>query len=146
MRFLADAMLGKLTRWLRIIGHDTVYLPSLNDSELIALAHVEGRTILTRDADLYQRAARAGICCVLIKSLSISSELSELSALLKGASDESRCPACNSLLQKLERSGIDDPIIPDISPIWRCRQCGKIYWHGTHWRRIAETLKVLDNG
>jgi uncharacterized protein with PIN domain len=146
LRFLADAMLGKLARWLRIIGHDTVYLPSLNDSELIALAQTEGRTILTRDVGLYQRATKASICCVLIKSLSIHGELLELSVLLKGTSDESRCPICNSPLQKLERSGIDDPSIPDISPIWSCRQCGKTYWHGTHWRRIAETLKVLDYG
>ena len=55
MKFLADAMLGKLTRWLRMLGQDVEYSTKLSDDELLASAKAEGRILLTRDFELYQR-------------------------------------------------------------------------------------------
>lgn len=138
-------MLGKLARWLRIMGYDTSYTSGLNDSELMSLASAEGRIILTRDKELFERATKKGIGSIFIKSLSISSELDELSSFLKEKPEGSRCPLCNTLLQQLNRSEINSIEVPKINPIWLCNKCGKVYWHGSHWKRITETLRVLYN-
>ncbi len=61
MKFLADAMLGKLTRWLRILGQDVVYSVEFNDSELLDLAKKEKRVLLTKDFELYKRAISKGL-------------------------------------------------------------------------------------
>ena len=61
MKFLADSMLGKLARWLRMLGHDVTYNIQLNDNELLELAKKENRVLLTKDLELYKRAAAKGI-------------------------------------------------------------------------------------
>ena len=61
MKFVADGMLGKLARWLRMMGHDVIYSVEFNDSELLELAKKEERVLLTRDLELYKRAIGKGI-------------------------------------------------------------------------------------
>ena len=61
MKFLADGMLGKLARWLRMLGHDVIYLVEFDDSELLELAKKEERVLLTKDLDLYKRAIGRGL-------------------------------------------------------------------------------------
>ncbi|MEN3034731.1 MAG: Mut7-C RNAse domain-containing protein [Candidatus Methanosuratincola sp.] len=139
MRFVADAMLGKLARWLRIIGYDTEYLPSAGDDELISAAEGGGRLLLTRDSELFRRAARRGVPAILIKSTTIVGELSEIARTLGlRPSGETRCPLCNELL--VERR--DGHGVPAKGEVWECPRCGKFYWHGTHWLKINETLEA----
>jgi len=145
LRFLVDAMLGKLARWLRIIGYDAAYEPGLEDSDLIEKSRREGRVLLTRDAPLFRRAAALGVPSFLIRSLDIPGELTEISGLLGGEGPAgSRCPACNTPLAEAEKGSLPCGSVPDVQPVWVCRTCGKIYWRGSHWRRISETLKVLN--
>jgi len=144
--FVVDAMLGKLARWLRIIGHDTVYDPSLDDDALISVAKREGRTLVTRDANLFRRATKEGAASLLIKSHALPEELVEMSPVLKGASAGSRCTLCNTPLLEVERSIVSDEKVPKVSPLWLCPSCGKIYWHGGHWKGINRTLSVLRHG
>lgn len=140
MRFLADAMLGKLARWLRIIGYDTEYMPHGGDEELVLAAEREGRTILTRDGDLYRRAVRRGVSALLLKSTNLKEELAEISrAAGLSLSGQTRCPLCNRLLIECPASGVDGGPRP---PLWRCPGCGKLYWHGTHWLKINEVLEA----
>ncbi len=139
LRFIADAMLGKLARWLRIIGYDTEYLPSAGDEELISAAEAGGRLLLTRDGELFRRAARRGVPALLIKSNTLIGELSEIARTLGlSISDQTRCPICNGLL--VEASG--DPGVPAKGMVWECPKCRKFYWHGTHWLKISETLEA----
>lgn len=146
MLFIVDAMLGKLARWLRIIGHDTVYDPSLEDETLISVAKRDGRMLVTRDTDLFRRAMKEGAPSFLIKSLTLSEELAEMSLLIKGAFIDSRCTVCNTALIEIERSAVSDEKVPKISPLSLCPGCGKIYWHGGHWEGINKTLSVLHHG
>lgn len=143
MNLLADAMLGKLARWLRIMGYDTLYDPALNDDMLLNLSRKEGRTLLTRDVDLHRRAQREGIDSILIHSDLLPHELGEISSLLRGVRGESRCPACNGSLAEVERSSLQEASLPIEGPFWRCLSCGKAYWHGSHWRGINRTLSKL---
>ncbi len=140
MRFVADAMLGKLTRWLRIIGYDTEYLPSAGDDDLISAAEEGGRLILTRDGELFKRAVRRGVPVILIKSTAIREELAEIAQTLGlRLSDQTRCPLCNEVLVG---GGDGSPAPVHVKgQVWRCPRCGKFYWHGTHWLKISETLE-----
>jgi uncharacterized protein with PIN domain len=139
LRFVADAMLGKLARWLRIIGYDTEYLPSAGDDELISAAEGGGRLLLTRDSELFRRAVRRGVPAILIKSTTIVGELSEIARTLGlKPSGETRCPLCNELLVE----GGEGQGVPARGEIWECPRCRKFYWHGTHWLKINETLEA----
>lgn len=144
MPFLADAMLGKLARWLRIMGYDTLYDPYLDDPSLVKLAGGEGRILLTRDGDLFRRAAREGVKAVLLTNLSIEGELEELSKLLVDeVPTESRCPICNGTLAEIQGPVAMVTGIPQGKDLWRCLGCGKVYWHGSHWKGISSTISRL---
>ena len=65
MKFLADGMLGKLARWLRMLGQDVIYSVQFSDNELLELAKAECRVLLTKDLELYKRAIGTGLRCFL---------------------------------------------------------------------------------
>jgi len=159
-------MLGKLARWLRIIGYDALYSPSLDDASILELAKKENRLIITRDAELYRRAARDNMPAVFLRTQLLQQELRELSTILgiprggnaqseaktgageaNGLRPGSRCPVCNGVLTAVERPDlVANPNIPEKSHVWRCTSCGKVYWHGSHWRGINMTLRRLGFG
>ncbi len=146
MRFLADAMLGKLVRWLRILGCDTSYLPELQDSDLLELAAADCRTLLTRDVELHRAALRRGIPSILMKSHSIRGQLAELSPPVSLSISESRCPLCNGALDAVTRADLSTLCkpIPSKRALWRCIGCGKLYWNGRHWDSITEVIADLS--
>ncbi|MBM4400728.1 MAG: hypothetical protein FJ045_02130, partial [Crenarchaeota archaeon] len=78
MRFIADGMLGKLTRWLRMIGQDIKYSNQFEDEELIMTANKERRVLLTRDLELYQRAIAKGINAFYVEGRTEAEKLAEL--------------------------------------------------------------------
>ncbi len=78
MKFLADAMLGKLTRWLRMLGQDVVYSAEFDDSELLALAKKEERILLTKDFELYKRAVSRGLDTYYVEGKTESEMLAEV--------------------------------------------------------------------
>jgi len=145
MKFIADAMLGRLARWLRFLGFDTLYSPDITDSKLIMLAREQDRFILTRDTRLIK--VRGLKDYLLIKANNSFSQLLEvIDALkLKQFHPLSRCVKCNGQLSGiLDKAEIKD-LVPEyiflnFSVFLRCRDCGKVYWEGTHPRRFKEKL------
>jgi uncharacterized protein with PIN domain len=144
--FIADAMLGKLARWLRILGFDTVYESTLPDVALIKRAKEEGRTLITRDIPLHKKASREGVRSFLVRGKGNLELLEEVAPLLTGPSQDTRCPVCNTLL-------VSDPpaeralCMTDLKSQSRlCPSCGKLYWHGSHWRGIRRTLLLAGLG
>lgn len=144
MRFLCDAMCGSLARILRMCGHDAAYALDRgveDDTALRALARAEGRTLLTRDADLARRSGDA----VLLTSKDTDGQLRELAA--EGVALEltapTRCGACNG---ELERASGPYPayVADDAEAVWRCRDCGQYFWRGSHWEDLSERLEALD--
>ncbi|MGI6210058.1 MAG: Mut7-C RNAse domain-containing protein, partial [Anaerolineae bacterium] len=73
--FIADAMLGKLARWLRLAGYDTIYDAALDDRELARRARESGRILLTRDREL---AGRRGVRAYLVQSEQVQEQLEEV--------------------------------------------------------------------
>jgi len=144
---LLDVMLGKLGSYLRMCGYDAAYAMSRDveaDDALLALAETEGRTVLTRDADLADRAPDA----ILIESRDVVDQLRELREAgfaLELDDEPARCGACNAPLQRVapEEQTPDYAPEPEVGPVWRCRECGQHFWQGSHWEDVAETLSSL---
>lgn len=148
LKFVVDGMLGKLTRWLRMLGHDVEYFNLLDDNELIKVAKSEERVLLTRDVELYRKAATEGVKAFLIEGKNEGEMLAELAGKynfnLEIDVSNSRCPKCNSRIRPVEKEEVAEEIPESTSKFyndfWKCQKCGKIYWQGAHWKRINETL------
>jgi uncharacterized protein with PIN domain len=145
-RFTADAMLGRLARWLRALGYDTTYDPSIHDHELVARADAEGRTLLTRDRHLLRelRPARG----VEIRSdVPLEQLKSVVDALALPPPDElfTRCLVCNTPLPPPLPEAEARALVPPKSraiggPVRRCPTCLRVYWPGSHARRMRAAL------
>ena len=114
MKFLADGMLGKLTRWLRMLGQDVEYSVKLSDSELLELAKKENRVLLTKDLELYQRAIAKGIDALYLEGKTESERLAELAKryglTLTIDMEASHCPICNTKLQPSPKEQLKDEL------------------------------------
>lgn len=149
LRFVTDGMLGKLTRWLRMLGHDVEYTGSMGDKELIQKAKKENRILLTRDLELYRQAIARGAQAFLTESPDQTANLADLARRfnfkLEIDAKVSRCPRCNTRIKAVSKAGITDRIPASTSSnydeFWQCQGCGQVYWRGAHWKRIDKTLK-----
>ncbi len=149
MKFITDSMLGKLSRWLRMLGHDVEYSRSEDDKELIKKAKSEKRVLLTRDLKLYQRAMTQGVNATLVEAATGAEKLADLARRfdvnLEIDLTVSRCPKCNAKIKTVSKGMVVNRIPRATSThynaFWECPGCGQIYWQGAHWKRIDKTLK-----
>lgn len=147
LRFICDAMLGGLARWLRAAGYDAEFEYDIDDGELVARAERTGQMILSSDGPLFERNV---ITSGRVRALFVPRQLSKLEQLrfvvgeLGLAIGTARCMACGGELievPKHEVAGEAPPLaFRRCEQFWRCGRCGKLLWHGTHWRKIAERL------
>ncbi len=146
MKFLADEMLGRLAKWLRVLGYDTLYHQHLDDNDLVRLARAEGRLILTRDTKL---AHRRGVRCLLIESELVKDQLPQVLNDLGLVPDNlfSRCAVCNAPLEEMEKSAAKERVPPYTFRTQErfkfCPQCDRVYWRGTHWEGMKERIEGL---
>ncbi len=148
-RFIADDQLGKLARWMRIIGLDTLYSQEIEDRELIRAAVEEGRILLTRDTRIAAEPGEAK--CLFIESDNWIEQLRQiLSAYhLKVLPEKlfTRCLLCNSPLSPIGKDDVRERVPPFVfrtqEEFVRCPICDKIYWQGTHVNHVLEKLKPL---
>jgi len=147
-RLLVDAMLGRLARWLRLMGYDAAYWRDGSDSALARRACAEGRLIVTRD---HQLAGRRGVRAILVASESLDEQIAEVRAVLRslapGNPDPfSRCPECNGKLEDLPADAARDLVPPYVwhtqSLFHRCLDCSRVYWKGTHWPGMQTRLDL----
>ncbi len=137
-------MLGRLARWLRVLGYDTLYLPELDDAALARLARAEDRILLTRDREL---ARRKGLRVLLLQDDQVEQQLRIVVARLGLTANDafSRCIQCNIMLEEVNREEAR-PLVPPFvyntqTRFRRCPQCGRVYWRGTHWAHMVELLE-----
>lgn len=150
LRFVADAMLGRLARWMRFLGFDTLYYRDISDSRLIRIAREQNRLILTRDTRLVKIKAVKDY--LLIKANDSYNQLVEVidTLKLKEFNPLSRCVECNGLLKKISdkieiKDFVPEFVFLNFNVFLKCSDCGKIYWEGTHPKKfrekVAEVLK-----
>jgi uncharacterized protein len=143
-RFVVDAMLGRLARWLRVLGYDTLYFSDADDAALVRRALAEDRILLTRDVELTRRR---GVRVILISDDRVGNQLREIVEILHLSANQafSRCINCNAPLVEFERAQARDLVPPYVfatqTRFRRCAECGKVYWRGTHWARMKSTLE-----
>ncbi len=151
-RLFADAMLGRLARWLRILGYDTEFESDIGDEALVRRCIREGRILLTRDRRLLQewRVPRA----VLLRAEGPLEQLREAVTRLGLSGDArlfSRCPVCNTPVRAVDRpevrGAVPERVWRECDAFVRCPRCARVYWEGSHTRRIRERLAgVLGSG
>lgn len=148
MKFLADGMLGKLSRWLRMLGNDVTYDTGLGDNALLELARKESRILLTKDLELYKRAVSRSVEAFYVEGTTEPERLSEV-AFRYGLAlvidmDKSHCPKCNTTLKFTEKEPLRNELQANTyahyEKFWKCPNCGQIYWQGAHWKQITNTL------
>lgn len=137
-------MLGRLARWLRLLGYDTLYDPSWDDAHLMRLARAEDRVLLTRDREL---AKRSGAIIILVVSERLDEQLYHLQRELSiNRENDPRCPICNSPIQPIskEEAWGEVPLYAYINNVTfsHCLNCGQYYWPGTQWQRIRDSLRA----
>jgi len=148
MKLLLTRELGRLSKWLRILGVDAEYFKEGNASSLIIQALRDGRIILTRNHRLPQ--AR-GIKIILIKQERIKAQLSEVLKALRVQPDPkmmfSRCILCNVELAQIDKKKIRDKVPEYVfktqEDFITCPKCKRIYWQGTHWGNVQNMLKEI---
>lgn len=149
MEFIVDGMLGKMARWLRMLGYDTKYSSSMSDDEILKAASEEGRVILTRDYEFFKRANVHGVKAVFVEGNTNAEKLADLSRQLNISLEininESRCPKCNAKIASIRKEKVKDKV-PESTysfydEFWECSSCGQIYWKGSHWKKINNILK-----
>ena len=149
LKFILDGMLGKLSRWLRILGHDVKYYSSIDDCDLIEFAKMEKRVLITRDLDLFKKGVKEGIKIFLIESESLTGKLVELCKKynfdLEINISNSRCPKCNNKIRPVSKARVfkelPEMTAKNFDEFWKCVVCDQIYWAGSHWKKITKTLK-----
>jgi len=150
-RFIADAMLGRLARWLRILGYDTAYEKEISDEALVDRALREDRWLLTRDSHLVLRKLLRGRHTLIISD-HLDEQLRQLRDERHLPLDLSvdrgyRCADCNQWLVMIPREEAVCKVPPLVAEqhyrFMQCRSCGRVYWPGMHWTNIRRQLAQL---
>jgi len=149
MKFLVDFMLGRLCKWLRLLGYDASYFVSDKKSDLIYQSLKEGRIILTRDHRLSKKKA---IKLIVISSDILEEQLkqvfSELDIRVDPEEIFTRCLVCNEVLLEAEKEKVKDKVPSYVFQTQKefsyCPSCQKIYWKGTHWDLANQLLEKFE--
>ena len=145
--------MGKLAKWLRMMGYDTLFFNGSNDSRMVATALNEGRVILTRDTQIMERRV---VTSGRLKAILIKSDKPELQ-MRQVISDLNLdcqfrpfviCLECNQPLLERSKQQVAGRVPPYVfqtqSQYMECPICHRIYWRGTHWQRMTGKLKKFE--
>ncbi|MGH7828424.1 MAG: Mut7-C RNAse domain-containing protein [Candidatus Binatia bacterium] len=143
-KFAADRMLGKLAKWLRVIGQDVIYGPHLSGYGLIRAARTENRLILTRDRSLARKQPPEFLFIENDRYREQLRQVIETRHLCPLVNSFTRCLECNSLLQPRSKESVKDSVPPYVYATqekfsW-CPECRRIYWPATHHQRMLDEL------
>ncbi|QQS55782.1 MAG: Mut7-C ubiquitin/RNAse domain-containing protein [Candidatus Competibacteraceae bacterium] len=146
-RFVLDVHLGKLARYLRLLGFDTLYRNDYEDAELARLASAERRILLTRDRDLLKRAVVThGYYVRAVEPRRQVEEVVDRLDLYRTIRPLQRCARCNGLLAVVPKQQVWERLLPEtrryIEAFWECGECGQLYWEGSH---VPHIRRFIDN-
>ena len=137
MTFVADCMLGRLARWLRVLGFDVLYFPRIEDASLLAIARREGRVLLTRDTGLVERAG--AFPALLVASEKWEDQIVQVLTTFRlkdVVAPHTRCLDCNAPLKPVPKErarNLAAPFVVEHGDAFAlCPACGRLYWKGSH--------------
>ena len=150
MKFILTKELGRLAKWLRILGYDTVYYDKDDKSRLVIISLRDERVILTRAAKM---SRFTGVRIVQVTEDDVEKQLEEVVKKLDLKIEEDktflRCVDCNEPLSDIEKKKLKDKVPPYVfktqNEFRMCPACNKIFWKGTHWQLVKDFLKNVHS-
>ena len=150
MRFIVDCMLGKLAKWLKILGFDALFFSKIEDDELLTIARKEGRILLTKDTGLIQQAKD-------VETLFLESEkwqnqvqqVLEHFSLREKVNPHTRCIDCNVVLKNLPKKNaknlVSAFVFDKADSFALCPNCSRVFWRGTHFKDMEAKIQEILN-
>ena len=148
VRFITDRSLGRLSRWLRLLGYDTVYYRGEADRAFLRMAEKEGRVVVTKKRDLAGRSHPGPM--ILLREDRVGDQIREVLSQLSIQPDPAvmfrRCLLCNEYLEEVAPESVAG-VVPDYvlrqgRDFKRCPRCGRVFWPGTHRDRAIQFLRT----
>jgi len=146
-RLLLDVHLGALARRLRLLGVDTRYDNSADDDQLVATALSEDRLLLTQDRRLLMRRAlrRAAFVRGAAPDEQVADVLDRFALPL---APYTRCTGCGGLLHPVAKAAVEHLLEPGTrrtqERFRQCEDCGRVFWHGAHARRLDALVRAAE--
>jgi len=146
---------GKLAKWLRIMGYDTLFFNGSNDSRMVAMALAEERVILTRDTQIMKRrvVTSGRLKAILIQNDEPEQQMHQVIDSLHldwRSKPFTICLECNQPLIEKSKQQVKDLVPPYVfqtqNQYMECPKCHRIYWRGTHWQAMTEKMKKWSIG
>lgn len=149
-KFLTDASLGKLAKWLRILGYDTAIYPAQAGRAVLRIADAEKRIVLTRRQDMPERQFSGRLFLITNKDTrnQLAEVINEFSLTISSDKMFAICLVCNERLIPATKEEVRDIVPPfvfeNVAKFTKCPHCQKIYWAGTHQRNSMQFLEKLS--
>jgi len=153
MKFYADSMLGKLSRFLRFFGFDTLYRTQITVEEMLQVSLAENRIVLSQSKQVIHQSNKQKIQAVTMPTTTIVDQLVELKNQLNLdyalPPFQMRCSMCNNELEERTKNEVIDKIPKGTAKyydvFWECEVCGKVFWLGSHWEDIKKIIKEVES-
>ncbi|MHA2377858.1 MAG: Mut7-C RNAse domain-containing protein [Candidatus Thorarchaeota archaeon] len=153
-RFVVDAMLGKLSLWLRLAGFDTLYSTELHDDDLLAIAKKEKRILLTSDEKLHKRAVGDALESMLLRGSvdeRVTRAFREFGIPPRIDPSKSRCSKCNGELTEIgpeEKDRVKGIVFEETfnhyDRFWLCNSCESVFFQGGQWQNIQGYMDRIE--
>ena len=150
LKFIVDNNVGKLAKWLRIMGYDALLFTDIDDGMMIKIALQQNRIVLTKDTQIMRRriVANGKLKVILIKGDDSKAQLRQIAGTLGldyRFNPFSLCLQCNRPLLERTKDEVQDRVPPHVfetqSHYMECPSCHRIYWQGTHWQAMKKELE-----
>jgi uncharacterized protein with PIN domain len=152
MKFIVDHNVGKLVKWLRMLGYDTEFFTGDDDWRMVITALRQDRILLTKDSGIMKMGVVSGgkVRAVFIESDNAEEQIRQVSSTVDldfHTGLFTRCMECNSLLERRSIDEVKDRVPPYVfktqDEYMECPSCRRIYWKGTHWLAMNDKLRNL---
>ncbi len=150
LKFILDVHLGKLARYLRMLGLDTLYRNNYSVREIVHIARTQNRIILTRDVEiLKKKEITRGFWIRAQNPKKQLIEVLDRLDLYSHIKPFQRCMACNGLIEKVEKEEVSDRLDAQtkkhFQEFFRCTSCNKLYWKGSHYERMKKMVEDIQS-
>ncbi len=152
---LADSMLGKIAKKLRIFGFDTLYPKDADDKTILTMASSSKRIVLTKDKQLYNNSIKKNLSCILLHSESEVDNFITIMNYLNIKSinpipnENTRCTLCNETLNPIPKESVTnkvpEKVFVNIDLFFECNNCSKVYWAGNHIKDTNHLIEQINN-
>lgn len=155
MKFIVDHNVGKLAKWLRMMGYDTLFFTGDDDWQMVTTALAEGRVILTRDTQIMRRGVVTSgrLKATLITSDKPDEQMQQVVETLNLDCQSglfTLCLECNQPLEERTKQQMKDRVPPYVfqtqNQYVECPSCHRVYWRGTHWQAMTMKLEKFIKG